>query len=488
MPTLSDPTVPSLVTSSVSSPALVPPPLAGGQTPTGTPASVKDIRSPLRFLLPILGVVGVLLIGFLVTKFLILPRFQKQEPISLTWWGLWESESVVAPAIEKFEAEHPDITVSYRMESLIDYRERLQAALARNEGPDIMRIHATWLPMLGSELAPASPAQFSVDEFKSQFYPVAVTDLVRSNAVVGVPLMTDGLAMFVNNDIFAATSSAVPTNWDDFRKIAFTLTRRDETGRITQAGAAMGATTNVTHWSDILAALMLQNSVDLAKPDAAIDAKGRNLGADALSFYTIFAREDRVWDESLPPDLVAFGNGTVAMMFAPSWQIFEILRMNPQLNFSVHPIPQLTKARPVTWAHYWVEVVSRRSKHQDAAWAFLKFLSSPEALQIMYAEATKIRTFGEPYPRPDMAGLLEDSPNINAFVSQAPSAVSWYMSSRTGDNGINDEIMTYYKDAVNSMIRQRADAQAAITTVAQGVRQVLVKYGVVAAPQPTSKR
>ena len=425
---------------------------------------------------------------FLITKFLILPRFQKQEPIALTWWGLWEPESVVAPVIAKFEAEHPDITISYRMESLTDYRERLQAALARGEGPDIMRIHATWFPMLGLELVSASASQFPVDEFKSQFYPVAMTDLVRNNAVVGVPLMADGLAMFVNNDIFSATSSAVPTNWDDFRKIAFTLTRRDETGRITQAGAAMGTTTNVTHWSDILAALMLQNSVDLAKPDASVDAKGRNLGADALRFYTIFSTEDRVWDESLPPDLVAFGNGTVAMMFAPSWQIFEILRINPQLDFSVNPIPQLTQAKRVSWASYWVEAVSRRSKHQDAAWAFLKFLSSPEALQIMYTEAAKIRTFGEPYPRPDMAGLLEDSPYVNAVITQAPHAVSWYMSSRTGDNGINDEIMTYYQDAVNSITRGRVDAQVAITTVAQGVRQVLIKYGVVAAPQPTGKR
>lgn len=477
MPTLPDPTASSGVTSNT--PASLSTPLR---------ASAKDIRSPLRIFLPILGVVGVLLIGFLVTKFLILPRFHKQEPVVLTWWGLWEPESVVAPVIAKFESEHPDITISYRMESLTDYRERLQAALTRGEGPDIMRVHATWLPMLGSEVAPASPEQFSVDEFKDQFYSVAATDLVRNNAVVGVPLMTDGLAMFVNNDIFSATSSAVPTNWDDFRKVAFRLTKRDETGRITQAGAAMGTATNVMHWSDILAVLMLQNSVDLAKPDAAIDAKGRNLGADALKFYTIFATEDRVWDESLPPDLVAFGNGTVAMMFAPSWQIFEILRINRQLNFSVHPIPQLTQARPVTWAHYWAEAVSRRSKHQDAAWTFLKFLSSSEALQIMYTEATKIRTFGEPYPRPDMAGLLEDSPYVKAFITQAPSAVSWYMSSRTGDNGINDEITTYYQDAVNSIVRQRADAQAAITTVAQGVHQVLVKYGVVAAPAPTGKR
>jgi ABC-type glycerol-3-phosphate transport system substrate-binding protein len=292
--------------------------------------------------------------------------------------------------------------------------------------------------------------------------------------------MVDGLGLYVNNQIFTATTSAVPTNWDELRKTAFSLTIRDRQGQITRAGVAMGTTNNVAHWPDILAALMLQNSVDLTKPDATVDAKGRNLGADALRFYTIFTTEDRTWDDTLPPDIIAFANGKVAMILAPSWEAHAIRQMSPKLDFSIYPFPQLSSQRKVTWASYWAEGVSKNSKHKKEAWKFLKYLSSKEALQLMYAETSKTRAFGEIYPRRDMAGSLQDAKYVGTFVGEAPDATSWYMSSGTFDNGINDEIISYYQNAVNAITsQQRSSPESAIATVAKGVQQVLAKYRVV---------
>lgn len=478
MPKLPDPTLSSQ-----------PQPIVS-QTPAASPvasrqvASVRDVqKSPFRFLGPLFLILLVSGIGFAITRYLVIPKVKKNQPITITYWGLWESPQTMAPAIAKFESDNPNIKVDYQMQSKTDYRQRLQSALARGEGPDVMRIHATWMPMFKDALIPATSQEFSVDEFRQDFYHVAEKDLIRNNAVMAAPLMFDGLGLYVNNDIFSATSSGIPTNWDDLRKTAFNLTTRDSQGRITRAGVAMGTTGNVTHWQDILAALMLQNSVDLSKPDATIDAKGRNLGADALRFYTIFTTEDRTWDETLPPDTVAFANGKVAMMFAPSWEAHAILELNSKLNFSIYPIPQLSSQRKITVANYWAEGVSKNSKHTKEAWKLLKFLTSKEALQMIYAEASKTRAFGEVYPRQDMIQSLSDAKYAHAFLEEAPDAVSWYMSSRTGDSGINDEIIAYYQDAINSITSQQKVApETAIATVAKGVEQTLVKYGVISRP------
>ena len=444
----------------------------------GSPSPISDIKpSPFRFLGPILIALFLGLLGFVVTRFVILPRL-RPPIITLTYWGLWEPDTVAKPAIDKYESTHPNIKINYQMQSKQEYRERLQSALARGEGPDIFRLHNSWMPMLAGELAPAPAEILSFDEFSRTFYPAAVSDLVRQNAPVAVPLMTDGLGLFVNNDLMAATTSAVPVNWDDFRKVAFALTVRDERGAIVRSGAAMGTTNNITHWPDILAILMLQNSVDLKKPDAAIDAQGRNLGADALRYFTIFTKEDRIWDESMPQDVTAFATGKVAMILAPSWQVHEILAQNSKLDFSVHQIPQLTSQSQINWASYWADGVSRQSKHQKESWEFLKFLSSPEALQLMYTEAAKIRPFGEPYPRRDMADTLKTAKYVAPFITQAESAKSWYMNSRTFDNGINDEIISYYNDAINSIHQKKAEPEQVIATVAKGVEQVLTKYGI----------
>ena len=97
-------------------------------------------------------------------------------------------------------------------------------------------------------------------------------------------------------------------------------------------------------------------------PNATIDARGRNLGADALRFYTIFTTQDRIWDKTLPPDIVAFATEKVAMMIAPSWQVHEIVALNAKLDFSVHPVPQLTSQRRIAWSSAWVEGVSKIQK------------------------------------------------------------------------------------------------------------------------------
>jgi len=446
--------------------------------PLAPTTRVTDIKKPnLGILFPIAAAIILGLAGFLITKLFILPRLSKPA-VTLTYWGLWEPNEVMVPVIAKYESAHPGIKINYQMQSKTDYRERLQSVLARKEGPDIMRIHQSWMPMFASELEPAPADILSLNEFDKTFYKDALTGITSGGKVLAVPLMTEGLGLFVNNEILAATDSGVPTTWDDLRKTAFALTKWDEKGRIAQSGMAMGTTNNISSWPDILALLMLQNSVDLAKPNATIDARGRNLGADALKFYTIFTTKDRIWDKTLPPDIVAFATGKVAMIIVPSWQVHEIVTLNPKLDFSIHPVPQLTSQRRITWSSAWVEGVSKNSKYKKQSWEFLKYLSSQESLQTMYTEAAKIRPFGEIYPRRDMAQSLSAAKYVEPFVKQAEFGRSWYMAARTGDNGINDEIIAYYADAINGIVDKQMTPEAVIETVAQGVKQVLTKFGV----------
>ncbi len=107
----------------------------------------------------------------------------------------------------------------------------------------------------------------------------------------------------------------------------------------------------------------------------------------------------------------------------------------------------------VTWGSYWVEGVSKTSKQQELSWKFLKYMSSKDVLQKLYSDAASKtpRLFGEIYPRVDMANTLASDPYVGAFVSDAPKASSWWMSSRTFDNGINDKIIKYYQDAINAI-------------------------------------
>lgn len=404
--------------------------------------------------------------------------FTKATPggSTITWWGLWEDPTVVQPLITSYEAAHPNVKITYVQQSQQDYRERLTSALAKGSGPDIFTFHNTWVPMFKNDLDLLPAGVMNPTDFAKNFYPIASSDLTVGNGIVGIPFEYDALVLYINEDIFNKAGKTPPTTWDDLRTVAKELTVKDDQGVITQSGVALGRTENVDHWPEILALLMLQNGADLTNPTGPL-AEG------ALTFFTQFTTVDGVWDATLPPSTQAFAAGKLAMYIGPSWRSFEIAQQNPNLKFKTVAIPQTPKDNPnqpdITYATYWVQGVWARSNNKSAAWDFLKFLSTQDSLQKLYANESKLRTFGEPYPRPDMAALLTTHPILGSLMAQAPGAESWYLASRTfdGPTGINSQLINYFGDAVNAVANGTSSATAALATAAQGVQQVLTQYG-----------
>lgn len=445
------------------------------QTQVAIPPGGGGVKPPKRILIFLGVLVLISFLGVIVIR-VILPRLQKPESITLVWWGLWEDSSIVTPLIEEYQSSHPNVKITYVKNAKEDYRERLTNELSKEGGPDIFRFHNTWVPMFREHLAPLPASVMSSSEFSQTYYPVVSSDLTVGTSIVGLPLGFDGLGLFINEELFEKAGKSPPRLWDELRETARFLTTRDEFGSILESGIALGRTENVDNWQDILALMMLQNGADLTRPTG-------KLAEDALKFFSAFSSQDRVWDETLPPSTQAFANAKVAMIIAPSWRVFEILAVNPSLNFKVVPVPQLPKldefSADVTWASYWVEGVSQASQNKDQAWEFLKFISSYDSLAKLYTNASRLRAFGEPYPRVDMASLISDDPKVGAFVLQGQASRSWYLASRTfdGPTGINSQVSKYYEDAVNGL-NDRGSAAALLETVSQGVPAVLSQYGI----------
>lgn len=418
----------------------------------------------------------VAILAFVVSRIF---RSSPSGSSAITWWGLWEDSSVVTPLIDTYEASHPNVKITYVRQSQQDYRERLTSSLAKKTGPDIFAFHNTWVPMFRNDLDSVPPGVMNPADFAKTFYPIASSDMTSGSSLDGIPLEYDALTLYINEDIFNKAGKTPPTTWDDFRSVAKELTVVDDQGVITQAGAAMGRTENVDHWPEILALLMLQNGVDLSNPT------GKN-AEDALTFFTVFATEDGVWNATLPSSTQAFAAGKLAMYIGPSWRAFEIEQQNPNLKFKTVPIPQLPKDNPqqpdVTYATYWAQGVWSGSSKKAAAWDFLKFLSTQDSLTKLYQNEAKIRSFGEPYSRTDMANLLTSHPILGSIITQAPGAQSWYLASRTfdGPTGINSQMISYFADAVNAVSDGKSTPDKVLPTVASGVQQVLAQYRLIA--------
>jgi len=424
-----------------------------------------------------------IVLGFLFWKFgpNIFQKSGPAGPVELTYWGLWEEENLIKPLILQFESQNPNIKVNYVRQSSINYKSRVQTQVREGTGPDVFRIHNSWIPMFEADLYPAPSDIFTLDEFGKTFYPVAKDSLVKNSQILAAPMEIDGLALYYNEDILQGVGGQAPKSWQEFINTAVKMTVRDQSGQIQTAGAALGTAGNVDHFSDILGLLILQ------QPGATLENPASPQVAEILRFYTGFVTDPRkkTWDVNLPKSTDMFASGRLGFYFAPSWRAHELRVTNPNLKFKITPVPQLTASKPVAWASFWVEGVAKTSKHPKEAWQFVKFLTSSEAEKLFYQEASKIRLFGEPYSRVDLAGELVNDPIAGAFVSQGPYYKSWYLSSNTMDGGINDETIKYFEDAINSTLAG-GDPQGALQTVQSGVKQVLEKY-TKPVPVPTGK-
>jgi len=442
-----------------------------GELPPPPPPSKSGLIKKI-----LIGVGVLVVIIFLIS--LLIPKNSSKE-VTIQWWGLWEDSRAVQVAIDDFEKANPTIKVVYVKQDPKQYRAKLLSRIKSGDGPDVFRYHNSWMPMMRDVLLPLSSDVIALDDFKKNYPAVMIADLTRNGAIYGIPLGADSLSLFANTELFAKAGLQVPTTWEDFVDTARKLTVKDaETGKIKTAGAGLGTYNNVSHASDIVSMLFVQGGIDIKK---IIDPQYAKAEGTALDFYSAFAKGDQsVWDSTLDESVLAFARGNLALFFGYSWDVFRIKEIDKtdSLKFKVYPVPGLKGGNNATIASYWVEGASARGKNQSAALLFMKYLARPETAQKLYSEQSKVRSFGEPYARVDLAESLKTNELVYPFVSQLPYAQSTYFASDTHDSeeGLNTTLNTYLGNAVTTLSKSGKSADSNVKTLNLGITQVYKKY------------
>ena len=457
-------------------PSDTPPPPPNYQPPEPAKNPPKIKLSPSKIIPIVAGVLIVGLIIFFAIKLLNKkPTGSQTTPVKatiITYWGLWEPLSVMKPVISAFEKDNPGIKVKYVSQSHKDYQQRLGNALSSQDPPDIIRLHTSWLPTYIEYLLPAPANTVSSTQIETNFYPTVTSTLSLNNQVYGVPIAAEGLALYINSAHYQQASLQVPETWEDLRSNAKKLTQKNpETGKITRAGVALGTTTNVAHWPDIVSLMLIQNGVNLFDPQP-------QSVIDALKFYTLFATSDQIWDNTMPDSISAFANGKVSMILAPSWRAVEIQALNPTLTWQTAPVPQLPNTSTVSWASIWFEAVPKNAPHYKEAWQFLSFLSSAKAQQILFESAAKDRGVPQPPASKAVASLAQQNPILKPFINSLPTARTFYTASLTHDQptGLNSRLIKYLEDAVNAISTSQQEDKVAAAMIL-GFNQVLSQAG-----------
>lgn len=192
--------------------------------PNTTISTAEPMKKKLPLPIIILGGVAILLIVLIIVLFVINANKKKtQNPstgtpsqtgtsaptgnVTLTYWGLWESEEVMAETIKKFEEQNPGVKIQYSQQRFSNYESktytRLQQSTASSEpAPDILRIHNTWTPKYAKYLTPLPANIMSGEEYAETFYPTVLDDFTgKDGKLYAIPWSIDGLMVFYNKQL-----------------------------------------------------------------------------------------------------------------------------------------------------------------------------------------------------------------------------------------------------------------------------------------------
>jgi len=302
------------------------------------------------------------------------------------FWAMGREAEVVTGLVAEFERDNPGIRVDIQNIPWSAAHEKLLTAFAADGLPDVCQLGNTWIPEFAA-LGALEPLQPYVDASlvveQTDYFPGIWDTNVIDGELYGVPWYVDTRLLFYRKDILAqAGVDRPPTTWGEWEAAMAAIKR--------EVGPGRHAILLPVNEFEQLLSLALQQDEPLLRDDGN-RGNFRSAGfGHALAFYAnIFEQGwaplmsetqiSNVWDE--------FFNGFYAFYLSGPWNIREFRKRAPtgladQWGTMALPGPDGPGAGIAGGTSL---VLFRGSRHKDAAWKLVEFLSRPDIQQRFHA-------------------------------------------------------------------------------------------------------
>src|SRR5579875_2159536 len=352
---------------------------------------------------------------------------------TLEFWTIGSEGEAVTQLLPEFEREHPDIRVDVQQIPLTASHEKLLTAYAGGSLPDVTQLGDTWIPEFAA-LHALEPLQSRVEHSavirKDDYFASVWATSVIDKVLVGIPWYVDTRLLFYRTDLLrAAGFDAPPRDWAEWQAQMDAI-------RAHSGGRRWGALLPVNEYDQLLA-LALQQHVPLLRD-----------------------------------------GGRYVFYLSGPWNIGEFRRRLPasrQSGWSTAPLPG-PDGPGDSVAYGSSLVILRGSRHKDAAWKLLEYLSRPDVQVRFYRLLGDLPARRSAWDSP----LLEGDPELRAFREQlermrpAPQVPEW------------EQIVNMMQDVAARAIAGQLTVDQAAAQMDQQANAILAKRRWVLARQAPS--
>ncbi|MFI1826939.1 extracellular solute-binding protein [Streptomyces sp. NPDC020412] len=311
---------------------------------------------------------------------------------SITWWDT--SNEAEGPTYDKlvaqFQKEYPKIKVNRTSVSFDQAEQKFKTAAQNGKGaPDVIRTDVGWSAGFANlgYLQPldGTPALDGVDDF----LPGPLSTAKWQGQTVGVPQVTDTLALLYNKEVFAeAGISKPPATWDEF--IATAKTIKEKTG-------VTGTQLNPEGYFSL--PFLYGEGADMLDVDAKKITVNSPEAVKGMETALKLAQPDVALKPATTDGYVAaqtsFKDGKIAMVINGPWSVSDdysgkAFKNKANLGIANIPAGPSGKAAAPIGGHNYS--VYRGSKNKDAAYLFVKFMASAKSQELTAKEINTLPT------------------------------------------------------------------------------------------------
>jgi ABC-type glycerol-3-phosphate transport system substrate-binding protein len=370
--------------------------------------------------------------------------------------------------VNAFMAANPDVKVELEPVASGDKANKFITQARGGNPPDVVKVQTTDLPSFQSMGAVLNLDPY-IDKVGGQSYKDGFNDFLGKAVTFdgswyAVPHEGDAFVLYVNTRLWEAAGLDVkspPKTFDELKAA---------NQKLTDAGAGHYAFGMLADPS--IAAVWMQswftaNGADYFNADYTDTTIDSPQAIEAFKFYTDMFTKDKV----VPPgatqvdyaaQVTLFAQEKVAYIQGPLATKGNILSANPELKSVLQAIPfPGTKA---TAGRGSVFAISQASKHADAAWRFIQFMTSEENQLAYYNQATMMPTLKSALAKIDVSA----DPIAKMIIQEAIPVAKSYPITRHWAKA-----KPIIDNAIATTLLGETDPEAALKSAATQIRAVL---------------
>jgi multiple sugar transport system substrate-binding protein len=406
--------------------------------------------------------------ALLVTAAFVIATAQAQDTVTtITYWQYDFGARIDAmeQLIERFNAENEDVrVVQENAGPYASYQERVAAALAAGEGPDVVQLFYGWAGawQRAGYVEPLPAEHFDEAWIQSYFIPM-VESVKIDGAYYGLPTAVRALALFYNKDQFREVGldpDAPPATWDAFIEAAKALTIK-RGPRFERVG--FGIAPNGQDHHVVRTVLTNQLGTPPYSADGTEVLYGNETGAEALAFYTSLQTEHEVGVNEFVPGANGYRDGfisleSISMIIDGSFAIGNV-RSNAEFDWGVAELPTFDNGVQSNFGSFWMNGLTGNAyaspEKLEAASRFIKFVTSEESMQLWLDVVGELPAARTLVADPELTA----DPVFGAFIA----GLAYAEATQFVDEGAQRSAMV---DAINRVLLEGMDPLESIQIAA----------------------